>query len=288
MSINLKHILEKEDESIKLLNIHTLKNERWVKVNKNEYPLLIDGYWVSSKGRIYSEYSNRILKISCLDPNKQSSPYWKVTLQVRIGNQTFSYRYSVHRLMMCSFYPVDNMRELFVNHKDCNKLNNDLDNLEWTSPKENSQHAVLNGLYHPIYGENHVCAKITESEAKEIIKLLLSRKYTQSEIAEIVGTTESTVQSIAIKDTWKHLTKDLDFSSLKYRLPKCFTFDDINACCLYFEQHPKEENISIRRYCMNALKHINYNKPITEGALNSIRLLYKKERYKQISCNYDF
>ena len=58
--------------------------------------------------------------------------------------------------------------------------------------------------------------------------------------------------------------------------------------CKYFEDHPKDDNISVRRHCMNALKSINYKKEMSEGAINSIRALYKKERYQQISCNYNF
>lgn len=43
----------------------------------------------------------------------------------------------VHVLMMRTFNPVPNMEELEVNHIDHNKLNNNLDNLEWCTHKEN-------------------------------------------------------------------------------------------------------------------------------------------------------
>ena len=43
------------------------------------------------------------------------------------------HRFSVHRLVLENFCPVPDMNKLQVNHKDGNKLNNCVDNLEWVS-----------------------------------------------------------------------------------------------------------------------------------------------------------
>lgn len=51
----------------------------------------------------------------------------------------------VHRLIAVAFIP--NWKNLpVINHKDGNKLNNSLDNIEWTTYKENNVHALENNL----------------------------------------------------------------------------------------------------------------------------------------------
>ncbi len=52
---------------------------------------------------------------------------------------------SVHRLLAKTF--IENLNDkCCVNHKNGNKLDNSLDNLEWVSHSENCKHAYLNGL----------------------------------------------------------------------------------------------------------------------------------------------
>lgn len=51
----------------------------------------------------------------------------------------------VHRLVAIQYLPNPDNKE-FVNHKDGNKINNHVDNLEWSSISENTQHAIDTGL----------------------------------------------------------------------------------------------------------------------------------------------
>lgn len=87
-------------------------------------------YQVSNLGRIKNK--NKILKGWITKYG-----YKRVSLKNK--------RYLVHRLVAEAF--LDHPKNLTqVNHKDGNKLNNCVSNLEWCTPSENMQHAFKIGL----------------------------------------------------------------------------------------------------------------------------------------------
>lgn len=55
-----------------------------------------------------------------------------------------------------------------VNHKDGDKANNCVENLEWSTPKRNALHASANGLLACASGERHANSKLTEGQVREI------------------------------------------------------------------------------------------------------------------------
>lgn len=168
----------------------------------SKYPLKYN-YYVSDMGKIYSEVSHKIL---CTRLDKDG--YEKVGL---VSKDNKRHMYSVHRLVLENFNPVENMNNLQVNHIDGNKQNNCLDNLEWVTCQENIRHACLNNLRHNQKGGNNNASKLTEDNVKEIINLLLEHKLTQKEIGQIYGVKEDCIGAIKQHKNWKFLTDGIEF-----------------------------------------------------------------------------
>lgn len=107
--------------------------EKW-KLVEEKGKLAIKGkYYISNKGNFYSTYSNRLVK-----PQKDHKGY----LYVEIGRK----KYKLHRLV--AKYFLDNPDNLpQVNHKDCNKQNNDVNNLEWCNNRYNYEYSLKMGTF---------------------------------------------------------------------------------------------------------------------------------------------
>ena len=99
--------------------------ETWKKIEGFE------DYLVSDKGRV------KRLKVLTL--NVGNSGY--KTANIRGNTKT------VHRLVASAFIPNPKNKRC-VNHIDGNKLNNNVNNLQWVTHKENTQHAIKKGLDH--------------------------------------------------------------------------------------------------------------------------------------------
>ena len=86
-------------------------------------------YSVSNLGRIYSERRNVILK-----PEISDCGY----LRIRFKKNGSQRRFRVHRVVAFAF--LENPEDKpYVNHKNHNKIDNRLCNLEWVTPSENTK-----------------------------------------------------------------------------------------------------------------------------------------------------
>lgn len=166
-----------------------------------KYPLKFN-YYVTDDGRVWSERSKKYMAT-----REDKDGYLKVALVSSETPEGKRHRYSVHRLVLENFCPIENMGNFQVNHKDGNKTNNKLENLEWATYQENINHAIKNNLRAKVNGS----AKLTKDDVLEIIELLLSKKYTNIEIAKRYNVNEETIGRIKRKQSWKDLTQNIDF-----------------------------------------------------------------------------
>lgn len=99
---------------------------------------------------------------------------------------------SVHRLVLATFSPIENMEKLDVNHKNGNKLDNRLENLEWCTRSENIKHSYKNGLQTKATNP-HGTYRVLNDNDIDIIRDLHKRGYYDWEIAKEIGCSRSLV-----------------------------------------------------------------------------------------------
>lgn len=110
----------------------------------------------------------------------------------------------VHRLVLQAFNPVDAYYE--VNHKNFDKYDNKLDNLEWVTPKENVDHFWDNGVPNIVnYGTEHHLSKFTEEEVIYFREAYSKGVVSIQEIADATDSSYETIRMIVKGITWKHL-----------------------------------------------------------------------------------
>lgn len=107
-------------------------------------------YHISNIGRVKSFYLST--NGFYLNYQMTKAGYYKVQLY-KSGKRFFR---NIHRLVAETFIKNSNPEILkLVNHKDCNKTNNSILNLEWCNRLQNAQHAKANGRYLNTSGDNH-------------------------------------------------------------------------------------------------------------------------------------
>src|SRR3954454_21758741 len=118
-------------------------------------------YEVSDRGRVKSFRRGKLL---ALVVNKRGYVQCNLYKRGRVKN------FLVHRLVSLAFFgkiPVG----IQVNHKDCDKENNRLENLELVTAEQNRQHARDSGRVKPLCGMANPQAKLTDEDVRAIRRL---------------------------------------------------------------------------------------------------------------------
>ena len=155
-------------------------------------------YQVSNQGRVKSfkqSPKGRILR-----PKSTVSGYLQVNL-CQNGKVNTTY---VHYLVTLTFVG-ERPYGLDINHKDGNKVNNYLSNLEYCTHSKNIQHGHDMGLMNTPRGENHSRAKLTKSQVLEIRTRYSDGGVTQKELAMEYGVGSSTIGEIVNRRNWTHI-----------------------------------------------------------------------------------
>ena len=200
-----------------------------------EWRLIFDGlYEVSNLGRVRRAVDGVNTKAGDIrSPGVKSSGYHQVALY-KNGKAT---NRSVHRLVVEAFIGKI-PKGMEVNHKDGNKLNNQLDNLEIVTKSENMKHAIQMGLHTPpknratgdrhwtklhphlvakgdrngaktkpectLKGSQCPSSKLTEDAVRQI-RRLADQGVGKKEIAAKFNVTTANIRYIVNRQSWKHV-----------------------------------------------------------------------------------
>lgn len=192
-----------QNHKIKTQNITNINGEVWIScVGYNGI------YMVSNFGRVLS------LEREIKNPNGVTGGTFRVgrkILKTKIGTTgyysiTLCYGGAkkdmlVHRLVASAFIP-NPLKLPYINHKNFNKLDNRVENLEWCDQRGNVHHAIKNGKIPIYYGEDTSCAKLTNKQALEVYN---ATGY-YWEIAKKYSITRGSVGCIKSGKTWGNIT----------------------------------------------------------------------------------
>ena len=185
-------------------------------------------------------------------------------------NDGIWHKKQVARWVLMTYKPRKNVEKYEVNHKDGNPENNELSNLEWTTRKQNMQHAADNDLIP--FGEKHHNSKYPDKLIHSICSDIAKGK-TRSYIKKKYNVNGQLVYDIRAGRSHKKISRNYVDKGFKYS-----KFD-------------KTESIKLAKKICKLIEKGLSNKEIVEKLNltntclpNDIRM---KRVYKYISKDYD-
>lgn len=157
----------------------------------------IDGfshYRIYPDGRIYSEFINRFIT-----PTKDSGHYLQNTLVDDQGNRK---TIKTHRLVAMAFLP-NPLNYEDINHKDFNRQNNNVSNLEWCTTEYNVKYTRNNHLDYNSASYKKL-SPLTEEQVL-LIPTLLNYGFSVKLIARLYKVGHITIRNIVNGTTWRWL-----------------------------------------------------------------------------------
>jgi len=153
-------------------------------------------YSASEDGKIYSHG----LRSGWLKPLVDRNGYHRYRIIDSNGNKKSVY---AHQLIASTFLPNPDNKK-FVNHKDHNKSNNALSNLEWCTHLENIRHDWKMGTRRKLKGTETGSAIVDDNIVLKI-RHLYKNGARQTQLAEFFGISQPTISQIVLRKTWRHI-----------------------------------------------------------------------------------
>lgn len=158
-------------------------------------------YVVSDLGRIMRVKTVKGTKAGLIKKPSVSRCGYSITQLCKDGSL---YSVRVHRVVAEAFLPnPDGKRE--VNHKNGNKADNRVVNLEWATKSENQKHRFSH-LGHDIYhGEDNVQAKLTNDDVWTIRSAYKAGATSMRKLAQRYGVSQPLIWQIIHRQGWDHI-----------------------------------------------------------------------------------
>lgn len=155
-------------------------------------------YWCNQHGNIVSTHRKCWGAYYPLKEKTDKDGYLEIVLQ-NSGKRKYIKSHQVIAMTFMGECPTGYV----VNHKDGNRQNNSIINLEYLTPADNERHARKE-LGKRCVGEKASRSKLKTEQVLKIVDLRNSGK-TYQQIATEMGTSAAQVGRISRKDNWSHL-----------------------------------------------------------------------------------
>lgn len=211
-------------------------------------------YLINTDGQIYSEITEKFLK-----PFKNPQGYCLVD----IAHKGESYTRQLHRLVALTFIPNPDKLET-VNHKNGDKSDNSVDNLEWMTRLDNVRHAWRTGLAKPRLGIDNPANVYSEDQIHQVCQMLEVGHLNNKQIAEMIGVNVTLIRDIKFRGKWKHIAD-------QYEIPKVAAgYKDLRKeiINLMEQGYSNREIMNQLELPEKSRRHVEYVRSIYKRSLN--------------------